>query len=152
MDCALIGGFGLLFARLSSRDRLSVPPEDWEGIFSPARYHAMERLLDDADAEFLRSHRSFDRKAEKAFRSTRIHLFRGYMRQLSADFNRICKALKVLMVHSQVDRPDLAGLIMKKQFTCSLAMMKLELKLTLYGFGWTGCGEHGIRPLLVDWN
>ena len=141
-------GFGLLFARLNSRDHLSVAPEDWEGIFSPTRYHAMERLLDDTDAGFLRSHASFDRKAEKAFRSTRIHLFRGYMRQLSADFNRICKALKVLMVHSHVDRPDLAGLIMKQQFMFSLAMMKLEVKLTLYGFGWTGVDAKAVmQPL-----
>jgi hypothetical protein len=145
----LAGGFGLLFARLSSGDRLSVPPEEWEGIFSPTRYHAMERLLDDTDAEFLRAHGSFDRKAEKAFRSTRIHLFRGYMRQLSADFNRICKALKVLMVHSQVDRPDLAGLIMKQQFTFSLAMMKLEVKLTLYGFGWTGVDAKAVMEPLA---
>src|ERR1700730_1485036 len=142
-------GFGLLFARLSSRDRMSVPPEDWEGIFSPARYHAMERLLDDTDAEFLRSHRSFDRKAQKAFRSNRIHLFRGYMHQLSADFGRICKALKVLMVHSQVDRPDLAGLIMKQQFTFSLAMMKLEVKLTLYGFGWAGVDAKAVMEPLA---
>jgi hypothetical protein len=145
----LAAGFGLLFARLSSRDRLSVAPDDWEGIFSPARYHAMERLLDDTDAEFLRSHGSFDRKAQKAFRSKRIQLFRGYMRQLSADFNRICKALKVLMVHSHVDRPDLAGLIMKQQFTFSFAMMKLEVNLTLYGFGWTGVDAKAVMEPLA---
>jgi hypothetical protein len=143
-------GFSLLFVRLSSRDRLSFPPEDWEGIFSPTRYHAMERLLDDTDAEFLRSHRLFDRKAQKAFRSSRIRLFRGYMHQLSADFGRICKALKVLMVHSHVDRPDLAGLIMKQQFTFSLAMMTLEVKLTLYGFGWTGVDAKAVMEPLAD--
>jgi hypothetical protein len=142
-------GFGLLFIRLSSRDRVSFPPEDWEGIFSPTRYHAMERLLDDTDAEFLRSHRLFDRKAQNAFRSSRIRLFRGYMHQLSADFSRICKALKVLMVHSHVDRPDLAGLIMKQQFTFSLAMMKLEVKLTLYGFGWTGVDKKAVMEPLA---
>jgi hypothetical protein len=142
-------GFSLLFVRLSSRDRASFPPEDWEGIFSPTRYHAMERLLDDTDAEFLRSHRLFDRKAQKAFRSSRIRLFRGYMHQLSADFGRICKALKVLMVHSHVDRPDLAGLIMKQQFTFSLAMMTLEVKLTLYGFGWTGVDAKAVMEPLA---
>jgi len=59
----------------------------------------------------------------------RVKLFRGYMHQLSEDFNRICKALKLLMVQSHADRPDLAGLLLKQQFTFSMAMMAVEVKL-----------------------
>ena len=134
----LAAGFGVLFARLTSRDRLHLPREEWDGLFSLSRYKAMERLLDETDERFLRSHQTFTRQEEKKFRSQRVKLFRGYMHQLSEDFNRICKALKLLMVESRIDRPDLAGLLLKQQFTFSLAMMAVEVKLILYGVGWAG--------------
>lgn len=131
-------GFGVLFARLTARDRLNLPPEEWEGLFSLSRYKAMERLLDETDGQFLQTHQHFTPQENKKFRAKRVKLFRGYMHQLSEDFNRICKALKLLMVQSRIDRPDLAGLLLKQQFTFSLAMMAVEVKLILYGFGWAG--------------
>lgn len=134
----LAAGFGVLFARLTSHDRQNHPREEWEGLFSLSRYKAMERLLDETDRQFLRSHPKFDRQEDKKFRARRVKLFRGYMHQLSEDFNRICKALKLLMVQSRIDRPDLAGLLLKQQFIFSLAMMAVEVKLILYGFGWAG--------------
>ncbi len=146
----LAGGFGVLFARLTSRDRLTLPPEEWEGIFSPSRYKAMERLLDDTDRQFLSSHPKFNKDREKKFRAVRVKIFRGYMQQLSEDFGRICKAVKVLMVHSQVDRPDLAGLLLKQQFTFSLAMMQVEIKLMLYGVGWAGVDAKALLEPLAN--
>ena len=141
----LAAGFGVLFARLTSRDRLHLPPEEWEGLFSLSRYKAMERLLDDTDRQFLWSHPKFNQQEDKTFRAKRVKIFRGYMHQLSEDFNRICKALKLLMVQSRIDRPDLAGLLLKQQFTFSLAMMAVEVKLILYGFG---CGGVSAKALM----
>lgn len=132
----LAAGFGILFARLTARDRLSLPPEDWEGIFSPSRYKAMERLLDEADEKFLWSHQKFNRESDKRFRRKRVKIFRGYMQQLSEDFTRICKTLKVMMVESKVDRHDLAGIMLKQRFTFAILMMTVEVKLTLYSLGW----------------
>ena len=62
-------GFGVLFARLTSRDRLHLPPEEWEGLFSLSRYKAMERLLDDTDRQFLWSHPKFNQQEDKTFRA-----------------------------------------------------------------------------------
>jgi hypothetical protein len=132
----LAAGFGALFARLTARDRLSLPLEDWEGIFSPSRYKAMERLLDEADERFLLSHRKFNSDGDQKFRRRRVKIFRGYMQQLSEDFTRICKTLKLMMVESRVDRQDLAGVIMKQQFTFTFLLMMVEMKLTLYSLGW----------------
>jgi hypothetical protein len=136
----LAAGFGVLFRRLTSGDRLNLPLplEDWEGIFSPSRYKAMERLLDVADQEFLHARPGISRAVEKKFRSARVKLFRAYMHQLSDDFHRICKALKALMVHSAVERHDLAGLILKQQFQFTFTMMSTEVRLILYGLGWSG--------------
>ena len=145
----LAAGFGVLFARLTSRDRLHLPPEEWEGLFSLTRYKAMERLLDESDGQFLRSHQNFTQQEDKKFRAKRVKLFRGYMHQLSEDFNRICKALKLVMVESCIDRPDLAGLLLKQQFTFSLAMMAVEVKLILYGFGWAGVDVKALMEPLI---
>ncbi len=133
----LAGGFAALFKRLTSRDHASMPLplDDWEGIFSPSRYKAMERLLDETDRDFLRSYPGVSRGMERKLRRTRVTLFRAYMRQLSDDFHRICKALKILMVHSPVERHDLAGLILKQQFQFSVTMTITEVRLTLYSLG-----------------
>ena len=50
--------------------------------------------------------------------------------------------IKLLMVTSQVDRPDLAGFLMKQQLLFVFAMMSVELKLLLYGFGWSNVDVH----------
>ncbi len=133
-------GFVVLLRRLTSRNHASMPlpMEDWEGIFSPSRYRAMERLLDDTDRDFLHSQPGISRSVEKKFRAARVTLFRAYMRQLSQDFHRVCQALKVLMVHSKVERHDLAGLILKQQFHFSATMLSTEVRLVLYNWGWAG--------------
>jgi len=143
-------GFVLLAKRLSARDRtnLPAPPQDWENIFSPARYRAMERLLDESDQDFLHAQPGVSRKVEKKFRRARVTLFRAYMHQLSEDFHRVCKALKILMVHSQVERHDLAGLIMKQQCQFTVTMMSTHVRLILYSLGWAGVDAQALlEPL-----
>ena len=134
----LATGFACLFARLISRDRITVPPEPDEELFSPARYRLMERLLEEADGKFLAWQSDGDANAEKKFRNFRIKIFRGYMQQLSDDFNHIHKVLKGQLVQSDVERPDVAGRLMKQQFLFAFSMMRIELKLMLYGWGWRG--------------
>jgi len=144
-------GFVLLVIRLTARDRTSLPlpMEEWEGIFSPSRYRAMERLLDDTDQEFLHKHPGVNRAIEKRFRRARVKLFRSYMHQLSEDFHRICKALKILMVHSAVERNDLAGLILKQQFQFTWTMMTTEVYLVLYSMGWAHVDTESLLAPLV---
>ena len=131
-------GFACVFARLISQDRITVPPEPGEELFSPARYRLMERLLDEADEKFLASQSEGGADVEKKFRTLRIKIFRGYMQQLSDDFNHIHKVLKGQLVQSDVERPDVAGRLMKQQFLFAFSMMRIELKLVLYGLGWRG--------------
>ncbi len=142
--------FVLLAKRLTSRDRtdLPLPMEDWEGIFCPSRYRAMERLLDESDQDFLHAQAAVSAKMEKKFRKARVTLFRAYMHQLSDDFHRVCKALKILMVHAQAERHDLAGLILKQQFQFSVTMMTTEVQLMLYSWGWAGVDAQALlEPL-----
>jgi len=144
-------GFVVLLKRLTASDRTGhpLPMEDWEGIFSPSRYRAMERLLDDSDRDFLHAQPGTSLAIENKFRAARVTLFRAYMHQLSDDFHRVCKALKTLMVHAPVERHDLAGLILKQQFQFSVTMMTTEMRLLLYGWGWAGVSAEALLDPLT---
>ena len=98
-------GFGVVFARLISRDRIALPISESDTIFSPNRYRVVERLLEEADLRTVKA--VGDKRLEREIRKVRAKIFRGYMLQLSEDFNQICKAMKLLMVTSDVDRSDL---------------------------------------------
>lgn len=128
-------GFGLLFARLLSRDRIPPLPDDWEEIFSPARYKAIERLLEETDYQYVTSKSGSNKKLEKQLRARRVEIFHTYVCCLSQDFTRICTAIKKLMVDSQVDRPDLAGLLMKEHFVFTLTVLSIEFRMVLYSIG-----------------
>jgi len=140
--------FAWLFAKLISRDRTTGFPDDSDEIFSPTRYRVMERLLNEADRDFLRSQPGWNDRKERRYRKARIKIFRGYVHQLSDDFNKICKAIKILIVASEVDRPDLAGLLMKQKFLFAFRMISVELKLSLYGLGWSGVNHHYLMQSL----
>ena len=66
------------------------------------------------------------------------------MLQLSEDFNQICKAIKLLMVTSDVDRSELSGVILKQQFQFSLRLMRIEVELILYSLGYSGIDTTGL--------
>ncbi len=129
--------FLLLFKTLMSGGRKEALPGDWENIFAPARYKPMERLLDPVDHEFLASQPSYSRRMGRRFRANRIAIFRGYAHCLGRDFARVSSALKMLMVHASVDRSALAGLLFRQRLTFSCALLSLEVKLALHGFGWS---------------
>jgi hypothetical protein len=141
-------GFACVFARLISQDRITVPPEPGEELFSPARYRLMERLLEEANEKCLASQSDGGADVEKKFRNLRIKIFRGYMQQLSDDFNHIHKVLKGQLVQSDVERPDVAGRLMKQQFLFAFSMMRIELKLMLYGWGWRGMDVRSVTESL----
>jgi hypothetical protein len=148
IPAACLGVLGLafvaLFFRLTSRRRINRYAAGLEEIFSPGRYRAMERLLDEADQNFLRIQPACNANAANNFRKTRIVIFRSYMRQLDDDFNLICKGIKLHMITSDADRSELAGIMMKQQLRFAVGMMYVECKLTLYSLGWNGVDAGGL--------
>jgi hypothetical protein len=131
----LAAGFAYLFTQLLSRGRSEPLPADWEDVFSPSRYRAMERLLEEADYEYIASRGGGNEQLEKQLRARRTHIFSDYVTCLSQDFTRICRAIRKLMVDSEVDRPDLAGLLMKQNLIFTLAILTIEFNLVLYRLG-----------------
>jgi hypothetical protein len=75
---------------------------------------------------------------EAKVRMEQCRIFRGYLRRLRTDFQRVCAALKLLMAHSRYDRPDLASVLIQQQvmFECGMALVGLRLFL----YRWGLCG------------
>jgi len=123
---------------------LPVTPE-WIGELSAERYQPMLRLLDSEDIRFLRSQPGYSRRIEARLRAQRSVIFTGYLRSLSTDFGRVCMALRVLMVQSRYDRPDLASVLVTSEARFAASMIFIWMRLFLYRYGF--CSVNA-RPLV----
>jgi hypothetical protein len=143
--CLVVGAFHFLFRRLLSLERTVLSPQDIaENPFSPGHYRIMDRLLDQSDDDFLAAHPNCNRRMRRRFRRGRVAIFRGYLKMLSEDFNRICRAIKLHAINSEVDRSDLAALMMKEQFQFFRNMYYVEFRLAIYATGWKGVDASGL--------
>jgi hypothetical protein len=108
---------------------------EWIDELSIERYRPMIRLLDGGDLEFLRSQPGFTSAMASKLRVQRCQIFKGYLRCLEADFARVCGAIKVLMLQSRNDRPDLAAALVRHQATFLWGMSVVQVRLLLYRWG-----------------
>jgi hypothetical protein len=108
---------------------------EWIDDLSIERYRPMMHLLDGGDAQFLRSQPGFTPGLATKLRIERCQVFRGYLRCLRTDFQRVCAALKLLMLHSREDRPDLAGVLVHQQLMFECGMILVGFRLFLYRWG-----------------
>jgi len=113
---------------------LPVTAEWIEGL-SIERYRPMLRLLDGEDFQFLRTQPGFTSQLEAELRIQRYKTFREYLGQLDDDFKRTCRALKVVLVQSKYDRPELASLLVQNQMTFAYGMMMARFQLVCYRYG-----------------
>jgi len=111
---------------------------EWIDELSIERYRPMMHLLDAGDVEFLRSQPGFAPGMAAQLRLERCRVFRGYLLSLRTDFQRVCSALKLLMLHSRHDRPDLAGTLVHQQVMFECGMVVVSFRLFLYRWGLCG--------------
>lgn len=117
---------------------------EWIDELSIERYRPMMRLLDGGDLEFLRSQPGFTPRMANKLRVQRCQIFRGYLRCLNGDFQRVCAAIKILMLQSRQDRPDLAGLLVQQQMRFACGMALVYSRLFLYRWGLSGVDVTGL--------
>jgi len=134
--CLAVGAaLVFLFRRLITGPGSLPVSVDWINDLSSAQYRPMERLLSDEDYRFLASQPGSDRKMLRRMRSQRRHLFRGYLACLSRDFSLVGAALRLMMMHSSQDRPDLAGILYKQQALFAIGMLRVQGHLVLHACG-----------------
>lgn len=135
MSVGLAVGIGLILRKVAFAGGDLPVTAEWIDELSLERYRPMLRLLDAADLNFLRVQPGFTPSMEKQLRRQRCQIFRGYLRSLSLDFRRICAAIKLVMLYSKSDRPDLASALMHHQLVFGLTFLQVECALVLYRWG-----------------
>ena len=132
---ALILGGAAVVRMLGSTDRSLPVTAEWIDDLSADRYRPMMRLLDSREIEFLRSQAGFTPNMESRMRAQRCQIFRGYLRCLEMDFQRVCTALKLVLVQSEQDRPDLSSDLLHHQILFATGLLAVHFRLILYGWG-----------------
>lgn len=110
----------------------------WIEELSVDRFQPMKRLLAADDLDQCRSRPDYTPELFAKFRRERCRIFRGYLRCLQADFQRVSMALRIVMVQSRYDRPDLAAALMRSQRQFALGLMLVHCRLALYQWGLAG--------------
>ncbi|HLJ12857.1 MAG TPA: hypothetical protein VKV15_00050 [Bryobacteraceae bacterium] len=132
----LSAGLGLGFLALLIRMRFSAvqpPPEtSWLNGFSLSKYRLMERLLSEADYEFLATQPGYRPSIAKKLRQERRKIFRAYLRSLARDFRRLHGIARWMITHGCEDRPDLALRLVKQQTHFFLVWSLIEIRITLH--------------------
>jgi len=95
------------------------------------RYQPMLRLLSEDDVRFV----SGNRVLSKKLRAQRQDIFKGYLRCLTKDYGKLLAGVRLAMVNSGVDRPDLARALAKNKILFAWALCRIELRLSLYSLG-----------------
>ena len=139
-------GVGLVWlTRQIGSARVGLPvTADWIDELSVERYHPMMRLLDGEDLRFLRSQPNVTPGMAVQLRLQRCQLFRDYLRCLNTDFRRVSMAMRVLMVQSRHDRPDLAQALVRRRVMFTLGMAAAHLRLVFYRWGYCGVDVTGL--------
>ena len=134
--CLSIGAaMAFLFRRLIAGPKSLPVSVDWIYDISVTRYRPMERLLSETDYRFLSSHPAFDSRKLRSIRSERRKIFRAYLASLSRDFGLVGAALRLMMMYSSQDRPELAGALYKQQMTFAVGMLRVQWRLFLHACG-----------------
>ncbi len=130
----ILTAFAMVFRRLM---RPGAHPADanWLEYLSIERYRPMMMLLDERDLASLAAHTEGASGGAAGLRRRRARLFLAYLRSLNDDFSRVCSAIKLLMVHSQVDRPDLAVILLRSRIRFVYGMMAAHFQLILFRYG-----------------
>ena len=132
---ALILATVAVLRKLGSADHSLPVTAEWIDQLSTDRYRPMMRLLDSRDIEFLRSQAGFTPAMESKLRAQRCRIFRGYLRCLNIDFKRVCMTLKLVLVQSEQDRPDLSAVLVHHQILFASGLLAAYFRLFLYRWG-----------------
>jgi hypothetical protein len=95
------------------------------------RYQPMLRLLTDAEFAFAGNNSVLRRQMMKE----RHKLFREYLRCLARDYGQLLKGIRLVMLHSDRDRPDLAKALALSRAKFALSLCRIEISLRMHQFG-----------------
>lgn len=144
LSVALAVALFLIVRKIAFRSGSLPVTAEWIDELSIERYRPMMRLLDGGDVAFLRTQPGFTPQMATKLRRQRCQIFQGYLRCLNSDFSRVCSAIKLVMLQSRHDRPDLATALIRQQAMFAFGMLTVQFRLFLYRYGLCGVNVAGL--------
>jgi hypothetical protein len=142
----IVAAVAIVYRRFTAPATLPVTAA-WIDELSVDRYQPMRRLLARDDLGYLRSRPGFTARTAADFRRERCRIFQSYLECLHSDFQRVCMALKIVMVQSRYDRPDLAALLIHSQRAFVFGLMMVHGRMLLYRWGLGSVEVSGLLKL-----
>ena len=131
----LAGAFAFVFHRLASRFDPEAAAVEWLEGFSLESYAPMRRLLDQSDFEFLRKQPGYHSALWKRLQAERRKAFVGYLGLMVADFNQLLKIGRLMLVSSNIDRPEFARALGRQRNKFYFTVCAIRCKLALAPLG-----------------
>lgn len=134
-------GLGVIIAFATALGKIICPKTalpvttEWIEELSVERYRPLLTIADGKDLESICSGHGVDGKLVRQLRRKRCRIARSHLRDLSADFARVCTAIKLIMVQANIDRPDLASTLVRSQVKFAVGLISAHLQLYLQELG-----------------
>jgi hypothetical protein len=145
--CCIAGSAVALAVRKVTASKNAHPvTAEWIEELSASRYQPMLRLLDEREVRALERQAGVGPDRVAQFRCERVRIFREHLKRLHGDFASICLALKVVMLQSEIDRQDLAAMLVRARFRFVMGMILVQAHLMLYELG---IGNVDVRGLFT---
>jgi uncharacterized membrane protein len=103
--------------------------------FSPDYYRPMARLLREDDFEYLASQDGYRPQIGRQLRSDRRRVFRGFLKDLKADFGALHKEARLALRDTTQDRPDLALALVRQSVRFHIGVWRAEAALVGHAIG-----------------
>ena len=108
----------------------------WRAAFPCTRLPVTAECIADLGCPpMLQLPRDSDGCLTAELRRERCRVFKDYLRRLHEDFGRTTLALKLVMLQSHRDRPDLAAALLQQQLAFGCGLVSARARLLLYGWG-----------------
>jgi hypothetical protein len=121
--------------------------DDWWEEFSPDRYRPMSRLLATADAAWLRDSAALSAKDRRRFRTSRIRIFRQYLREMTVDFAGLQAVGRAMILSGSVG-PEFQEELFRHQLKFTRSLWLVRVQLFFYQFGLTQVDASGLLESL----
>ena len=103
--------------------------------YSPVRLAPMQRLLATDDFEYLKSQPGYKPEIASQLRAQRVTTFKKYLGSMTAEFNHLHRALRVLTLHAPTDRSEINRLLLEQRILFSVRVLQVRVRLTFYALG-----------------
>lgn len=129
ISVAILGAIAML---LISRIRMmNASPSGPFRSPSSGRYQPMLRLLSEEEFAFAGNNKAMRRKMLQE----RHKLFREYLRCLARDYGQLLNGIRLVMLQSASDRPELVKMLAQNRAHFVLALCRIELSLRMHQLG-----------------